>query len=451
MANALSVDRKILSITDLTGLIRQCLEDQFTDLWVEGEVSNLRRPGSGHLYLTLKDESSQLRAVVFRSSVQRLRFALNEGLSVIARGHLSVYEPRGEYQFVVDYIEPKGLGAWQLAFEQLKAKLTREGLFDQARKRPLPLLPQSVGVVTSVAGAALRDMLAVLHRRHPSLHVIVAPVSVQGVGAALQIADALRWLSESQLVDVVIVGRGGGSWEDLWCFNEEVVVRAIAASRVPVVSAVGHETDYTLADFAADLRAPTPSAAAEAVSPVRSDLADRIVSLHGRARRATELQRLVRQRRLESCSHRLGRQRARLQVEAQRVDEVVARLGKVARARLAAWRMHVGTVCERVRRRDPHVLLREARVVVPQIRKRLESVLHARVAMRLQHVRALMGMLDDLSPLAVLHRGYSVLSKAADGTVVTNALSVSVGEDVNATLALGRLLCTVKRVTPSAP
>jgi exodeoxyribonuclease VII large subunit len=451
MPNGASVDRKILSVTDLTGLIRQCLEDQFADLWVEGEISNLRRPGSGHLYLTLKDDCSQLRTVIFRSGAQRLRFALTEGLAVIARGHLSVYEPRGEYQFIVDYLEPKGLGAWQLAFDQLKAKLERERIFDSARKRPLPLVPKAVGIVTSVASAALRDMLTVLHRRHPSLHVIIAPVPVQGAGAAPQIAEALRWLSDSRLVDVVIVGRGGGSWEDLWCFNEEPVVRAIAASRVPIVSAVGHETDYTLADFAADLRAPTPSAAAEAVAPVRGDLLDRIASLHGRARRAAEWRRLVCRQRLESCSHRLSRHRTRLQAEAQRVDEVAARLGQATRARLAAWRTHLGTVRERLQRRDPYVMLREARLVVPQIRKRLESVLRARAALRLQRVRALMGMLDDLSPLAVLRRGYSILSRASDGVVVTDASSVSVGEDVKATLALGRLLCSVKRVNPSPP
>ncbi len=451
MPNGISVDRKILSVTDLTGLIRQCLETQFTDLWVEGEISNLRRPGSGHLYLTLKDERSQLRAVIFRSGGQRLRFALSEGLSVIARGHLSVYELRGEYQFVIDYVEPKGLGAWQLAFEQLKAKLEREGIFDSARKRPVPLLPKAVGIVTSLASAALQDMLKLLYRRHPSLHVIIAPVSVQGAGAALQIADALRWLGESRLVDVVIVGRGGGSWEDLWCFNEEMVVRAIAASRIPVVSAVGHEIDYTLADFAADLRAPTPSAAAEAVAPIRSDLVDRVASLQGRARRALELQSVVCRRRLESFAYRLSRHRARVQAEAQRVDEIVARLGRAGQARIAAWRRQVEAVSEGLLRRDPQTILREARLLIPQIRKRLESGLRARVALRLERIRALMGMLDDLSPLAVLRRGYSILSRASDGVVITNASSVSVGEDVKATLAQGHLLCTVKRVSPSSP
>jgi exodeoxyribonuclease VII large subunit len=252
----------------LTGLLRTSIEEQFSDVWLEGELSNLRAPGSGHVYCTLKDKTSQIRAVLFRPIAVRLRFALQEGLQVIVRGRLTVYEPRGEYQIVLDTVEPKGIGALQLAFEQLKARLAAEGLFDQDRKKPIPAFPRTVGVVTSLTGAAIRDILAVLRRRWPTLHILIAPVQVQGESAGRQIAEALTALNDLGTVDVIIVGRGGGSLEDLWSFNEEIVVRAIAASRVPVVSAVGHEIDVTLADFVADLRAPTPSAAAGSGSGV---------------------------------------------------------------------------------------------------------------------------------------------------------------------------------------
>src|SRR4029079_4068591 len=255
--------KSVMTVSQLTGILRTSIESQFTDLWLEGEVSNLRMPGSGHVYCTLKDEFSQIRAVLFRSSALRLKFTLQEGMCIIVRGRLTVYELRGEYQIVMDSIEPKGVGALQLAFEQLKARLSAEGLFDEAKKTPLPPFPQRIGIVTSPTGAAIKDMLTVLYRRWPTLRVIVVPVPVQGEGAAQQIAKAVAWLNEEDLVDVMIVGRGGGAMEDLWSFNEEVVVRAVAGSRIPVISAVGHETDVTLTDFAADRRAPTPSAAAE--------------------------------------------------------------------------------------------------------------------------------------------------------------------------------------------
>ena len=244
--------KQVLTVSALTGLIRTSIESGFCDVWLEGEISNLRMPGSGHVYCTLKDESSQIRAVLFRSNALRVRFTLREGMCVVVRGRLTVYEPRGEYQIVLETVEPKGIGALQLAFEQLKERLAAEGLFDAGRKKPLPTFPQTIGVVTSPTGAAIRDIFSVLRRRWPTLHIIFVPVPVQGVGAAQQIADALALLNEQGAAEVIIVGRGGGSLEDLWSFNEEVVVRAIADSRIPVVSAVGHEIDMTLTDFAAD-------------------------------------------------------------------------------------------------------------------------------------------------------------------------------------------------------
>jgi exodeoxyribonuclease VII large subunit len=265
-------ERKIYSVTELSREIKGMLEGKFPDVWVTGEVSNFRAAGSGHLYFTLKDASAQLRAVCFRNQARYLKFKPQDGISVIARGRLSVYEARGEYQLLVEYLEPAGLGALQLAFEQLKAKLAAEGLFDPARKKPLPVLPRTVGIVTSPSGAAIRDILRVLRRRFPNMNALLYPVKVQGEGAAEEIAAGIAYFSKHSLADVLIVGRGGGSLEDLWAFNEEPVARAIAASKIPIISAVGHETDFTIADFVADLRAPTPSAAAEMAVPDGAEL-----------------------------------------------------------------------------------------------------------------------------------------------------------------------------------
>ncbi|MDH4186297.1 MAG: exodeoxyribonuclease VII large subunit, partial [Nitrospira sp.] len=302
------------------------MEDQFPNVWLEGELSNIRVPGSGHVYCTLKDKTSQIRAVLFRSNALKLRFVLQEGMQVIVRGRITVYELRGEYQIVLDSVEPKGVGALQLAFEQLKERLAAEGLFDPDRKKPIPLFPRTVGVVTSLTGAAVRDILAVLRRRWPTVHVLIAPVSVQGESAGRQIAEALAALNDWGTVDVIIVGRGGGSLEDLWSFNEEVVVRAIAASEVPVVSAVGHEVDVTLTDFAADLRAPTPSAAAEAVVPVMAEVAERVRELSVRAGQMMLRHCAFERQRLDAGIRGVTDVRFRLQDAAQRTDDMVDRL-----------------------------------------------------------------------------------------------------------------------------
>ena len=275
--------RRVVSVSELTAALRDLVESRFAEVWVEGELSGARVWNTGHLYFTLKDAHAQVKGVMFRSALQRLRFKPGDGVHVVARGRLSVYEPRGEYQLVCEHMEPHGLGALQLAYEQLRTRLAAEGLFDQARKRPLPALPRRIGVVTSLEGAALRDIIRVLRRRYPNAHVIVAPARVQGEGAARDIARALRQITRIEGVDVVIAGRGGGSIEDLWAFNEEAVARAIAASPVPVISAVGHETDVTIADFVADVRAPTPSAAAEMVVRRKDEFAGHIDALARRA------------------------------------------------------------------------------------------------------------------------------------------------------------------------
>ena len=264
-------ERRVLTVTELTAAIRGLLETSFGDVWVEGEISNCRVWNTGHMYFTLKDGGAQIKAVMFRSAVRYLKFKVEDGQHVVARGRLGVYDPKGEYQIVCEHLEPRGLGALQLAFEQLKKRLQAEGLFDPARKRPLPSLPRKIGIVTSLDGAAIRDIIQVLRRRHPNAHLVIRPTRVQGDGAADDIARALRAIAKVPGVDVVIAGRGGGSIEDLWAFNEEIVARAIAACPVPVISAVGHEVDFTIADFVADLRAPTPSAAAELVVAAKDD------------------------------------------------------------------------------------------------------------------------------------------------------------------------------------
>src|SRR5437773_4903583 len=278
--------RRVLSVTDLTIRIRDRLESDFLEVWVEGELSNCRVWNTGHLYFTLKDTASQLRGFMFRSALRYLKFKPTDGLRVIARGKLSVYEPKGEYQLICEHMEPQGLGARQLAFDQLKARLQAEGLFESGRKRPLPALPRKIGIVTSLEGAAIRDIIKVLRRRYANAHLVICPARVQGEDAAPDIARALRQIARVPAVDVVIVGRGGGSIEDLWAFNEEVVARAIARVPVPVISAVGHETDVTIADFVADLRAPTPSAAAELVVSAKDEFCGRIDRLEDRLRAA---------------------------------------------------------------------------------------------------------------------------------------------------------------------
>jgi len=442
--------QRILTVSELTILVRDRLEQAFPDVWIEGEVSTLRSPSSGHLYFTLKDPQSQLRAVLFRSGAQRLRFTLREGLHVIVRGRLTVYEPRGEYQVVLDYLEPKGVGALQLALEQLKDALAREGLFDESRKRPLPFLPRRVGLVTSLSGAAVRDMLVVLGRRCPSLDVVICPVPVQGDGAAPKIAAAIRTLSASGKVDVIIVGRGGGSLEDLWCFNEEVVVRAIAASKVPVVSAVGHEIDVTLADFAADYRAPTPSAAAEAVAPVLADLVRGVADLDARLERAMDSRLTLIRHRTVDAMQVLSRLLLPVQRQAQRLDDLSGRLGRSLQALLTRLHHRLLTTHHALGLASPAERVRAALVLLPQYVKRLEQPVLSLLAFRRQAVRSLAGVLDGLSPLAVLARGYSIVSRVPEGTVLKRADTVQVGEQVRAKLASGQLLCVVRDVVPDS-
>jgi exodeoxyribonuclease VII large subunit len=438
----------LLSVSDVTRLIRDSLEDQFRDIWIEGQVSNLRAPSSGHLYLTIKDEQSQLRAVFFRSGVARLRFELQEGMAIIARGRISVYEPRGEYQLVIDSVEPQGVGAFQLAFEQLKERLAHEGLFEETRKRPLPLFPGTVGVVTSLTGAALRDILAVLHRRCPLVHVLIAPVPVQGEEAAERIAAAMAMLNTIPEVDVLIVGRGGGSSEDLWAFNEEVVVRAIVQSRVPVVSAVGHEIDITLSDFAADFRAPTPSAAAEAVVPVLDEFAERLVEMRTRLSRSVHNSILTQRHHLDTSLRILREMRFRLQAQAQRLDELADNLRRTFTERVNCLNRGRTERHHALMTRSPLRRIQTAFVLLPQLCRRLEQEARRGIFYRRQLVEGYMTALDALSPLAILTRGYSVIQTVPSGRVVRRASELQAGDMFQARLSDGRLLCIVKDVLP---
>ena len=440
--------KQVLTVSQLTGLIRTSIESQFCDLWLEGEISNLRLPGSGHVYCTLKDDSSQIRAVLFRSDALRLRFTLQEGMCVVVRGRLTVYEPRGEYQIVLDAVEPKGIGALQLAFEQLKERLAAEGLFEEKRKKPLPAFPGTVGVVTSSTGAAIRDILSVLRRRWPTLHILLAPVAVQGEGAAQQIADALALLNEQGDADVIIVGRGGGSLEDLWSFNEEIVVRAIANSRIPVVSAVGHEIDVTLTDFAADHRAATPSAAAETVVPVLADVIERLHQTTVRARQAMTRYCLFEQRRLHINVTGLAQIRYRFQDESQRIDETTDRLKNMVCRRVIVNRELVRNRQRELAGLNPILVVHRGLAMIPQLMKRLERQIVVMAERRRRQIEVAASQLTQLSPLAILGRGYSILAKARDGTILRRADDAQAGEEIVARLSAGHLHCTVTRVLP---
>lgn len=417
-------------------------------MWLEGEISNLRVPGSGHLYCTLKDDAAQIRAVIFKSTASRLRFGLEDGLHVIVRGRVSVYEPRGEYQIVLEHVEPKGRGALQLAFEQLKHRLAAEGLFDEGRKRSLPTFPRTVGIVTSLAGAAVQDMISVLHRRCPILGIIIAPVQVQGDESAEQIVSAIQSLNKWSRADVIIVGRGGGSLEDLWSFNDERVVRAIVASSIPVVSAVGHETDVTLADYAADLRAPTPSAAAEAVAPVLSEVVEQLGVLTTRCRQSMSWRCGVERRRLDLALAQVRTVRFRVLKEAQRVDGAVLRMRAVLQGVLKRGWERVHSVKQELIGRSPESRVRHGAAHVPQLRSRLDGAMRYALNRRMQEARSRLARLNALSPLGILDRGYSIVATLSSHHVIRDARQVAVGEAVLARLARGQLRCLVEEVIP---
>lgn len=437
--------RRVLTVSQLNASIRGLLEGHLADVWVEGEISNCRVWNTGHMYFTLKDGSAQVRGVMFRMALRSLRFKPADGLRVIARGQISCYEPKGEYQIVCEHMEPHGLGALQLAFDQLKKKLHAEGLFDQARKRPLPALPRKIGIVTSLDGAAIRDIIKVLRRRHPSAHLVIRPARVQGEGAATDIARGLRALGRVPEVDVIIAGRGGGSAEDLWAFNEEVVARAIADSPVPVISAVGHEADVTIADFVADLRAPTPSAAAELVVSAKDDLCTRIDRLSQRLHAATRHG--IQQRRavVQTLAGRraLAGWHGQLALRGRHAAELTHQLKRAALAQLARQGREYLALRRRLEAQDLRRRFATSRGRLTTVDGRLRAAAIRGRERADSRFRVLAGRLNTLSPLAVLARGYAVCWNADRTAIIRSASSVGAGEQVRVTLHEGELACEI--------
>jgi exodeoxyribonuclease VII large subunit len=443
---------RILTVAALTDEIKELLEGNFDQVWVEGEISNLRRPASGHLYFTLKDDQAQIRAVWFKPfpgtrvnpARRRNSFDLEEGLSVVCRGRISVYSARGEYQIIIDAIEPKGTGALQKAFEQLKAKLSDEGLFDQQHKRPIPFLPERIGIITSPTGAVIRDILHITKRRFPAIPILVAPVRVQGAEAPLEIIRAIKDMTAYGKVDVLILARGGGSLEDLAPFNDEGVARAIFACSIPVISAIGHETDYTIADFTADLRAPTPSAAAELAVPQKEDLARSVADRRLRLYRSyTQLcDRLSRQ--LATLQERLRDPRRVIDERRLALDDYEDRMKTRLRQHLrnaAAHLMHIRT---RLAQASPETQNRQRRFMVESYRKSMIAAMRHRIRDLHRTLDTNMSLLDSFSPLAVLSRGYSITFRSVTGEVIRDARTARTGEEITIRLARGRLLATVR-------
>ncbi len=442
---AILPERRVWTVRSLVAELRQRIEAGYVDLWVEGELSNCRSAPSGHLYLTLKDGEAQLPVVLFRREAQLLRFRPADGMSVLVRGRLSVYESRGQLQLIADTIEPRGAGALQVAFEQLKRRLAAEGLFDAERKRTLPAFPRCVGVITSPTGAVLRDIVTVVRRRHARLNLLVHPATMQGVHCAASVVRAIRWFNRNpSSVDLIVIARGGGSAEDLAGFNEESLARAIAASDLPVVSAIGHETDFTIADFAADLRAPTPSAAAELVTEALHRVELRLDHLHRAVLRSGQFQLLrarARYNRL-SADALLERVRDTANRRAQRVDDLRQRLETGSARRLRQRRDRLVAAEARLRKQNPELRLAVGARRLESGRgclKRLASEIVRRRRLRLEHAAA---RLEALSPVAVLARGYALVY-ASDGTLLRAADAVDAGATIRARLGSGALMATV--------
>ena len=446
-------ERKIWTVSELTGRVRELLAAAFTGVWVEGEISNFRDAQSGHLYFTLKDEKAQVKCVCFRTTAMRLKFRPEDGLKVRVRGSVSVYEARGEYQIYVDNIEPVGLGALQLAFEQLKKRLAAEGLFDLERKKPLPMLPLRIGVITSPRAAALRDLLRILRRRFPNVRVMIYPVKVQGEGAAEEIVEALAYFNSRAAAnlrpDVVILARGGGSLEDLWAFNEEKVARAIAASAIATVSAIGHETDFTIADFVADVRASTPSHAAEIVLQTREAFDHHIIQLQESLgdrirflimRRKERLHELVRDQAFRRAEDLVRQYR-------QRADELALRLGQTLSGKLDLLRERFTEARARIAAYDLRVRLASLRLRSAHSASNLQMRIDRFLVAKRQRYERLVLQLEERSPLRVLDRGYAIIYDAA-GNVVRNAEQVSAGKEISVRLARGKLIAEVKRTEP---
>ena len=440
------MDRRIWSVRDLVAAVRTHLEREYGDAWVEGEISNFRAHDSGHLYFTLKDQNSQIRVVMFGSKARLLRFRPENGMQVVLRGRVTIYEDRGELQISAEYLEPRGAGALLVAFEQLKAKLEAEGLFDPARKKPIPSLPRRIGVVTSPQAAALRDILNIVRRRHHSASVLIFPAQVQGEAASAEVSAGVRYFNKARNVDVIIVARGGGSAEDLAAFNHEGLARVVAASVIPVISAVGHETDFTIIDFVADLRAPTPSAAAELVIRSRQEVEEQAEGLRQRLARAMRYRILMgRQALTELAQHgAFGRMTDAINRRQQKLDDLKNRIDRAERQILEKQHRRLELAAAAVRHYDVRRMLGGIRKELDSRVAGLAAAARTVLLQRKGRIDQLAGQLEALSPLAILDRGYALVFDSS-GALLKDSAQVKVADEISARLAKGSLTATVKK------
>jgi exodeoxyribonuclease VII large subunit len=440
----LEAERRVFQVSELNQTVQRLFESEFRSIWVAGEISGCRPASSGHIYFSLKDAQSQIKCALFKGTARFLRFRPQDGLSVIARGSLEVYEARGEYQLIVELLEPQGAGALQLAFEQLKRKLAAEGLFEQARKRALPKLPWRIGVITSPAGAVIRDILHVLERRLPGLHVRLYPAPVQGEGSVEQLCAGLKFFSRDKWAEVVILARGGGSLEDLWSFNEEALARAIAASTVPVVSAVGHETDFTISDFVADLRAPTPSAAAEVIVQTQVSLLDQVAACRAKVLQAVRYRLLLSRRHL----HERGTERATTLMHraigrrAQRLDDLDSQLRRNQRVSLEKKTRSLVALTSRLQANDLRLRFARIRHTQEILRQQMLNVVQSCLSQARRRLELLDAHLAQLSPLSVLGRGYSIVEDM-EGRVLRASSEISSGDRLKILLHRGEIEAAV--------
>jgi exodeoxyribonuclease VII large subunit len=440
--------RRIWRVADLVSSVRTTVERGYTDVWVEGEVSNFRPADSGHLYFTLKDGDAQLRVVMFRSQARLLRFRPDNGMQIVARGRVTIYDARGELQLGAEFLEPLGAGALQVAFEQLKARLGEEGLFDPSRKKPLPLLPRRIGIVTSPRGAALHDMLSILARRHENAGILIYPAQVQGETASAEVTAGIRYFNRAKNVDVIVIARGGGSLEDLAAFNNEGLARTIVSSVLPVISAVGHETDFTIADFVADLRAPTPSAAAELVIESKHRLGEHLAHLGQRLARAARYRLLMAKNRLSELVQRgaFARVQDLLARRAQRLDEVVFHLAANYQSLLRDYHRRLDVAAARVRHFDFRRSLAVTRTQLDSGALALVHAMRVRISGHRARLEQVSAKLGALSPLNILDRGYALIFDA-NGSLVTDASQLEPGQEISARVARGSFTAEVKKAS----
>jgi exodeoxyribonuclease VII large subunit len=437
--------RRILTVSELTTNIKQLLEETYPFVWICGEISNFRVPISGHFYFTLKDENAQINCVMFRGQNRNLKFELEDGLKITGLGRISVYEPRGAYQVIFEHIEPEGAGAIQIAFEQLKTRLAEEGLFDDKYKNPLPFLPQKISIITSPTGAVVHDILKIINRRFPNVQIGIIPVKVQGADAESEIVSGIEILNSLDDTDVAILARGGGSLEDLQAFNSEDVARAIFASNIPIISAVGHETDFTIADFVADLRAPTPSAAAEMVLPLKEDLSRRCLELsmnlkHRFFRYIEHFQFVI-----KDMSERLVDPRKKIIDFRLRTDDLTARLVRTFINTTQQHHDRLSWKTDRLYSSNPLIYIKKNNEKLERMDNNIITCMKIHIERKQSLIRELIARLNDLNPHAILDRGYSIVKTIPDARVVTDPQSVFIGQDLDVTVAKGSLICTVKR------